>query len=229
MSPRLAGQTIVFVKSCSCRPYPPRPFRSTPTAFRQLPRHIHSPHAAHPEQKIRLSGVGWSSTAFVVCFAVGASIGIGFELLRPLRVSVSPPLVEEEGEGRDEAASMAATAAPPGRPGTLTPEQEIKLRELWALALRVFGVLDSPSNETTPNGKSPPPSLSRQSSDHGSSDQARKKKGRLSLFRKKHKDGSGSAEDFEAETSAGGSGANTPGECEGRTQLCIASSGLRAM
>ena len=30
----------------------------------------------------------------------------------------------------------------PGRPGTLTPEQDVKLRELWIDVLKVFGVLD---------------------------------------------------------------------------------------
>ncbi|KAI9662537.1 MAG: hypothetical protein M1821_008704 [Bathelium mastoideum] len=33
-----------------------------------------------------------------------------------------------------------AESAPPGRPGTLTPEQEEKLRELWKITLKVFGV-----------------------------------------------------------------------------------------
>ena len=34
---------------------------------------------------------------------------------------------------------MAPNTAP-GRPGTLTPDEERKLRELWAITLKVFGV-----------------------------------------------------------------------------------------
>ena len=30
----------------------------------------------------------------------------------------------------------------PGRPGTLTPEQDLKLREFWIEVLKVFGVID---------------------------------------------------------------------------------------
>lgn len=40
-------------------------------------------------------------------------------------------------------------AMPPGRPGTLTAEEEVKLRELWNLILRVFGVIKSPAEATT--------------------------------------------------------------------------------
>jgi hypothetical protein len=35
---------------------------------------------------------------------------------------------------------VMAAQMPPGRPGNLTPEQEIKLKEMWAQTLEVFGV-----------------------------------------------------------------------------------------
>jgi hypothetical protein len=48
--------------------------------------------------------------------------------------------------------SMTGEALP-GRPGTLTVEQEEKLREFWIATLQVFGVLDnSPTKEVSPNG-----------------------------------------------------------------------------
>ena len=35
---------------------------------------------------------------------------------------------------------VMATQQPPGRPGNLTPEQEVKLKEMWAQTLEIFGV-----------------------------------------------------------------------------------------
>lgn len=74
----------------------------------------------------------------------------------------------------------------PGRPGTLSAEQEEKLRELWVSTLNVFGVLDegdakelgaSIQNDTTDN---------RQRSNTSTSEKPKKK--RISLFSRKHKD-----------------------------------------
>lgn len=42
---------------------------------------------------------------------------------------------------------VMAPNMPPGRPGTLTPEQEVKLRELWAATMKVFGVYEPLSAE----------------------------------------------------------------------------------
>ena len=68
-----------------------------------------------------------------------------------------------------------APALPPGRPGTLTPDQETKLKEMWSSVLDIFGVSHeehangtaTPSTETTPEKK--------------------RKKSRLSMFGKKDK------------------------------------------
>ena len=71
---------------------------------------------------------------------------------------------------------VMAPQMPPGRPGTLTPEQDAKLKEMWMSVLEVFGVSQeahangtaAPSSETTPDAK-------------------KKKRGRLSVFGKKDK------------------------------------------
>ena len=70
----------------------------------------------------------------------------------------------------------------PGRPGTLTPREEEKLKEFWAAVLQVFGVLDS--KETNGNGHAEP---LRERSDSKLSDKKLKKK-RMSLFRNKNKE-----------------------------------------
>lgn len=80
---------------------------------------------------------------------------------------------------------------PPGRPGTLTPEQEIKLRELWALTLKTFGVYEAPSGDSAADATEPPsredtatPTPSEVSDASGKKD---KKRSRLNVFKKKDK------------------------------------------
>lgn len=71
-----------------------------------------------------------------------------------------------------------APEMPPGRPGSLTVDQEAKLKEMWLATLEIFGV----SHETHVNGTPNP---------EASPDSKKKKKSRLSMFRKKDKDGDG--------------------------------------
>jgi len=66
----------------------------------------------------------------------------------------------------------------PGRPGTLTEEQEIKLKELWIATLDVFGVLDK---DAVVNGEADPtPGVARV-------DSKKPKKKRFGLLRTKDK------------------------------------------
>ncbi|KAE9369605.1 CRAL/TRIO domain-containing protein [Stipitochalara longipes BDJ] len=75
----------------------------------------------------------------------------------------------------------------PGRPGTLTPEQEEKLREFWIATLQVFGVLDP--KELNGNGLAEI-SNGRTRVDTASlkKPEKEKKKKRMSLFRKNKDD-----------------------------------------
>lgn len=68
----------------------------------------------------------------------------------------------------------------PGRPGTLTPAEEEKLREFWIAVLQVFGVLES---------KGAPEVVE---SEPAQVDAKAPKKKKLGLFRKKHQDGADS-------------------------------------
>ncbi len=75
----------------------------------------------------------------------------------------------------------------PGRPGTLTPDQEEKLREFWIATLQVFGVLDPKElngNELAEIGNG------RTKADTASTKkpEKEKKKKRMSLFRKNKDD-----------------------------------------
>ncbi|CZT18666.1 related to CRAL/TRIO domain protein [Ramularia collo-cygni] len=69
-----------------------------------------------------------------------------------------------------------APQMPPGRPGNLTPEQEDKLKEMWAATLDVFGVAHE--HAATASTTAAPVDTPDK----------KKKKGRLGLFSKKGKD-----------------------------------------
>ena len=64
---------------------------------------------------------------------------------------------------------MAAADLPAGRPGNLTPEEEEKLRQFWALVLRVFG-----SDDTNP--AAPPSSAPNAPSEQTTASQPKKKR-----------------------------------------------------
>jgi hypothetical protein len=86
----------------------------------------------------------------------------------------------------DLESDMAPTALP-GRPGSLTPDQEEKLRELWLQTLDVFGVISGarPSLDTASVASTAPADP--------------KKKSKLSMFSRKNKDADHSAENTDDE------------------------------
>jgi hypothetical protein len=86
-------------------------------------------------------------------------------------------------EDIEEEISNMTGEALPGRPGTLTPDQEEKLREFWIATLQVFGVLDT--KELNENGLADI-SNSRARADTATSKKPKKK--RMSLFRKNKDD-----------------------------------------
>jgi len=72
----------------------------------------------------------------------------------------------------------SAMPTPPGHLGNLAPDQEAKLRALWLLVLRTFGVTDS----SMPNGTAEGASESGAETPSNPSADKEKKKKRLSLF-----------------------------------------------
>ncbi|OCK90987.1 uncharacterized protein K441DRAFT_665501 [Cenococcum geophilum 1.58] len=93
-----------------------------------------------------------------------------------------------------------APQTPPGRPGTLTLEQEIKLRELWQVTLKVFGVYEASPAE--PNGTTSPRAATTELTDAGN----KKRRSRLHMFKRRNYE-----KDTESE-SAPSSGAGTPSD-----------------
>ncbi|KAF2272428.1 CRAL/TRIO domain-containing protein [Westerdykella ornata] len=86
-----------------------------------------------------------------------------------------------------------APNTPPGRPGTLTVEQELKLRELWAATMKVFGVYEAPganSGDANTTGGAESPSVAASSdaaSEKDATGKKEKKKSRLNVFKRKDK------------------------------------------
>jgi hypothetical protein len=88
----------------------------------------------------------------------------------------------------------------PGRPGSLTEEEEIKLRELWQLMLRLFGVVDTSSEIPNVDGADAAGTAGVVA--ETAADPAKRKRGRLGIFRRK--------EEKEEPVSASTSGTSTP-------------------
>ncbi|KAI8939752.1 hypothetical protein NX059_003497 [Plenodomus lindquistii] len=122
--------------------------------------------------------------------AVVLGIGIGGALLLP---SVTPWSEHQaDGKGTSPHFQLAdltdshlvmAPNTPPGRPGTLTPDQESKLRELWAVTMRVFGV-DGSRESTSGDAPSIAPSATPSSDTPVADGKKEKKKSRLHVFKR---------------------------------------------
>jgi hypothetical protein len=133
-----------------------------------------------------------SSTAWSLAIVVG--IAVGGALLIP-RVQTSPPdtVAQRDAAAPFDVAQLTdsylvmAPNTPSGRPGTLTAEEEIRLRELWALTMKVFGV-DTNGEEV--NGADVAAAAAGGDAASVASDKdgkKDKKKSRLNVFRR-HKD-----------------------------------------
>ena len=128
-----------------------------------LPAHsrLHLRFAASVQQTRppRHSAIG-SWTVAVACVVTIGSAVLLEELSRPSSpIYISPrkhqPPIEEP---TDTPKAAMADSIPLGRPGNLTAEQEEKLKELWKITLKVFGVqkphdLDEPPPNGTINGE----------------------------------------------------------------------------
>ena len=130
-----------------------------------------------------------SGTRAVRVFFVfsGFVVGLSLFLYRQSSASRFEPTVRDfdlHGQAVDPAIMVGV--ALPGRPGNLTPDQEVKLRELWKVTLKVFGMPfegDSGANSIViQNGNSETASQEDQSPQD-------KKKKRRSMFSRKHHDG----------------------------------------
>ncbi|KAF2813743.1 CRAL/TRIO domain-containing protein [Mytilinidion resinicola] len=160
--------------------YRPAP-RIPTTAY--TPRNLrNTPKSAHAPRHLNQSSTGLVTVGILVAITIGGA------LLIPLTKSAS----SNRNQPRDTSEVSKTSAStfitlemtpkmPPGRPGTLTPEQEVKLREFWAVTLRVFGVYEEPTAEE-PNGATTPRASTTEPPETGGKKD--KRKSRLHMFRK---------------------------------------------
>ncbi|KAE8450040.1 hypothetical protein EG329_007179 [Mollisiaceae sp. DMI_Dod_QoI] len=138
----------------------------------------------YPRAKTLQSNLGaWTAAAVIsiVVFLYSAAPGDSERFYNERQKPHTPHEIFNEIE--EEISKMTGEALP-GRPGTLTPEQEEKLREFWIATLQVFGVLDP--KDLIGNGHAEA-SNGRIRADTANSSKKAKKK-RLSLFRSKNKE-----------------------------------------
>ncbi len=112
--------------------------------------------------------------AVAVLFAVSSGTS-GKSKDQEQPADIFPETIEDRN---NEIANMTGESLP-GRPGTLTAEQEESLKQFWAAVLQVFGLLEKDvSDAVSENGRVR----------SATTDSAKPKKKRMSLFRKKDDD-----------------------------------------
>lgn len=173
------------------------PLRAVTTRSISTP---HSPHRptilprgnAQPQQ----SAFDPVTTLVILTLGLGATYLAKDYLLTPTSTPHPAPLEEDPKpaitlQAHDPSdphyLAMPATG-PPGRPSTLTPEQETKLKEFWLACLDVFGVSSSSTNHDQDNGSASGASTPAPS--EKGADKEKKKKRFGLLGKKKDKDSS---------------------------------------
>lgn len=163
----------------------PRSHQSASFAFCAYAGHHCAPDAEAASCK--KSGTGLWAVAIV------SGIAIGGALLVPLVTSAPVKKSTEQASSAlfnvtdlTDSYLVMAPNTPPGRPGTLTPEEERKLCELWAVTMKVFGVEPlreslEEANGTDAPASAPPPASETPAEKDGKKD---KKKSRLNVFRR---------------------------------------------
>ena len=153
--------------------------RSFPTARFYLHAATSSSEHAHSSRNLQSS-----SNLVVVAIAAAVVLAGGsyYILEQGSGTRIIHPSVALDGPGEPENLLEMPGAILPGRPGNLTPEQEVKLKELWSVVLRVFGVgVSSSDNLEEAEGHSQTDSTGPE----------KKKRSRVNLFSKKHKNEGG--------------------------------------
>lgn len=177
------SQPTVFRKLNPCRQLQTRPRLPLPVSLRQSKGVYSTPISARP--------VRASSSSYLL-FAVAA---FGSALALDYFVRAEPSGAHDSRGAHLEHRTLANPPentydpfytdmpVPPGHLGNLSPEQEVKLREFWAVTLRIFGVEDP--HQT--GGTDTPVADDEQSVLEGDGKEKKKSKRRLGLF-KRHED-----------------------------------------
>ena len=169
-----------------------RPLRFALPTSRTAVRRLHS-HRPRPAPLATPKRAAVEPVAFVLAFGLSATAAFIVDRY----TEKDTPVQSVPADTPEQNVSLAlqaqkypdvmATQMPPGRPGNLTPDQEAKLKEMWAQTLEVFGVAPEgahASGTATPTTTSGTP-------DSAAEKQKPKAKG-MKLFGRKSKDDVGS-------------------------------------
>lgn len=191
-------------------------FSKNPVPARQVysqTRPVACPTRAHIPRRpaVAQSSLGYTLCVIALGIAAGSILVVTTEPADQKAQNTARPASENTEDSEDSAAEMSndkTTQVPPGRPGNLTPEQELKLKELWIALAKITGI---PFDELASNGgevessgvngtdASGTPASSIAESE-GSGKGEKKKSKRLHIF--KHKKGDKDAEKAKDQTSA---------------------------
>ncbi|PBP19208.1 hypothetical protein BUE80_DR009971 [Diplocarpon rosae] len=119
---------------------------------------------------LQSSFTSWSAIVLICSVAVYSILPVAE---RSSVRNQEQPYHQSEADIDQERDSMTGESLP-GRPGTLTSEQEAKLREFWVASLQVFGVIDKEAEDVKEN----------RGARSDTSDTKKPKKKRTLLFRK---------------------------------------------
>jgi hypothetical protein len=133
--------------------------------------------ASHTVRTYRSAFGSWTLVTLVVIGLLYYSAG---EIRYPIQQSPEPQALPETlGEIEERIRKMTGETLP-GRPGTLTPDQDEKLRQFWIATFQVLGLLET--KDENGNGH-PDPTANRVRSDTATSKKVKPKK-RISMFRR---------------------------------------------
>jgi len=157
---------------------PPAPYSSTNPVTRANLLH-HSRRSTAPAP-LKTSGLNLWTVGVVAGIASGGVLLVPFvqSSSEPKTARKSTPTHFNTADLTDSYLVMAPNT-PAGRPGTLTPEEDKKLRELWGIVMKVFGV-EAGSEAASTVDEVASPTTSEAAAD-GKKD---KKKSRLNVFKR---------------------------------------------
>ena len=185
--------TFVIVRSLT-----PKSSASGRTAWRQSSYPSYSYYRCKPRV---YSSFNYTAAALFFVTSLLAGSLYCYQQLRQKPEGNLEIALEEDTEA-EEYAIMTGTPLP-GRPGNLTPEQEVKLQEMWTATLHIFGV-PVPVDQSNGDTESTTGSESQEKRSRAGTDGSeKKKKSRMSMFSRKNHDGS-SAESIEGTSIANG-------------------------
>lgn len=130
------------------------------------------------------SGTGLWTVALLITVAVGGALVVPLVKSSPKHKRIentqSSPFAVSD---LTDSYLVMAPNTPAGRPGTLTPDEEQKLREMWTMTLKVFGVeslVEGTNGSTTPAAVP----ANEAPADKEGKKEKEKKKSRLNVFRR---------------------------------------------